>query len=111
MYKDSRVAFVLLWGTLEPSSVTKMDGNFEDWSFPHIEIELDHSGIFRVLPSGEIFYEGGETKGSYTGINTSSVSSARFTSSTRSEISTSTAFSHDRPCRAFEFRKKDPFLW
>ena len=111
MYKDSRVAFVLLWVTLEPLSATKMDGSFEDWSFPHIEIELDHSGIFRVLPSGEIFYEGGETKGLYTGISTSSVSSAEFTGSTRSEISTSTAISHDRPCRAFGFRKKDPFLW
>ena len=94
-YKDSKVAFVLLWVTLEPSSVTKMDGKFEDWSFPRFEIELDHSGIFRVLPSGAIFYEGGETKGSYTGISTSSVSSDNFTSCTRSETSTSTAISHD----------------
>jgi hypothetical protein len=88
-----------------------MDGKFEDWSFPRIEIELDHSGIFRVLPSGDIFYEGGETKESYTGISTSYVISANFTSSARSETSTSAAFSHDRPCLAFGFRKKDPLLW
>ena len=59
---------------LEPSSATRMSGEFKEWSFPCIEMELDHQGCFRVLPSGEIFYEGGERKASYTGMSTASVS-------------------------------------
>ena len=95
MFKDTHLSFVLLWVLLEPSSVTRMTGKFEEWSFPCIEAELDHQGLFRVLPTGEIFYKGGETKGSYTGMSTFSVTSINFTSSQRCQVAIAVMVPYD----------------
>jgi len=67
LYRDNRMAFVLLWSLLEPERFDRQTGAFHQWSIPCLEMEVDHVGMFRFLSSGEIFYEGGETKGSNTG--------------------------------------------
>ena len=64
------MSFVFLWSLLEPERFGKQDGDFSKWSIPCLEMEVDHVGLFRVLSSGEIYYEGGETKGSHTGTHT-----------------------------------------
>src|SRR5579859_7945070 len=83
---------LIIWVMLEPSSLTRMSGEFEEWSFPCIAMELDHQGCFRVLPSGEIFYEGGETKASYTGMSTASVSNVNYFSGSGGQDSITKAF-------------------
>jgi hypothetical protein len=65
LYRDNRMAFVLLWSLLEPSRFDKQSGKFNSWGIPCLEMEVDHVGIFRLLSSGEIYYEGGETRVSY----------------------------------------------
>ena len=75
MHRDSRFAFVLLWVLIEPESLHKRTPSFLEWSTPRLEMEVDHAGIFRDLPSGDVYYEGGETKAACTGIRILSINS------------------------------------
>lgn len=68
--RDNRMSLVLLWSLLEPTRFAKQSGPFNKWSIPCLEMEVDHVGMFRTLASGEIYYEGGESKGSHTGTQT-----------------------------------------
>lgn len=70
MYKDTRMAFVLLWILLEEDRLQKRGLRFTDWNIPCLGLEIDHSGRFRLLPTGEVYYEGGETKSAPTGRRT-----------------------------------------
>jgi len=67
-HQHSKMAFVLLWVFIDPTSLDNRNGDFPEWTTPRLEIEIDQ-GQFRNLSSGEVYYEGGETKSGSTGMH------------------------------------------
>jgi hypothetical protein len=73
VHSDSRVALAALWMFLEPEALQpKSDGSkFTEWDWPRCDLEFDHQGSFIEVMDDEYLYQGGETKFSPTGTDTS----------------------------------------
>jgi hypothetical protein len=67
-HQHSKMAFALLWVFIDPTSLDNRNGDFPEWTRPRLQIEIDHQGQFRNVSSGEVYYEGGETKSGHTGM-------------------------------------------
>ena len=106
MYKDTKMAFVLLWVLLEGERLQKRGSKFTDWSIPCLEIELDHSGGFRPLPTGEVYYEGAETKSAHTGTHTYALFVVNCISRSRRTLATRKKDSNDRCGIAYRIRQE-----
>jgi len=46
--QHSKMAFVLLWVFIDPTSLNTREGEFRKWSKPRLEVEIDHQGHFRT---------------------------------------------------------------
>ena len=68
--KGNNQSMNLLWFFIHPEAYFPQIGtSMLKWRIPTHLLEFDHRGVFKQLSSNHYYYEGGESKGTYSVLN------------------------------------------